>query len=260
MKRITILAALLAATAVHAEPGNGNGPPSFVTGGPVSTTVSPTITVEPRLTNTSVNTNLNSADARSTATALSASSSSARQGQMQGQQQGQIQGQAAFGGNAVTGASTSSTGAVTVGTTTSGNAQTLQAAPTTATINEGATSLTVNEAAPPATTRDDSKLKIYNTPDAVAMIASPTAPCRIQMGAGASVPGIGISAGGSVLDEGCDAREDARLLHNLGLQTAAVKRLCAKPEMAVALGVMCPAAPAQAPVQSSVQAGSPYLN
>jgi hypothetical protein len=43
-----------------------------------------------------------------------------------------------------------------------------------------------------------------------------------------------------VLDEGCDAREDSRLLHNMGLHAEAVLRLCAKPEMAKALGSRCP--------------------
>ena len=68
------------------------------------------------------------------------------------------------------------------------------------------------------------------------MIASPTAPCRIAMGIGGGPMGWAASIFGSTLDEGCDAREDARLLHNLGRQDAAIARLCAKPEMAKALG------------------------
>jgi hypothetical protein len=82
--------------------------------------------------------------------------------------------------------------------------------------------------------------RVENTPDAPAIIASPTAVCRVTYGIGGSGPGIGLSFGSSVLDEGCDAREDARLLHNLGLHAEAVLRLCSKPEMAKALGARCP--------------------
>ncbi len=83
-------------------------------------------------------------------------------------------------------------------------------------------------------------MRVENTPDATAIIASPTAVCRVTYGVGGSGPGIGISFGSSVLDEGCDAREDARMLHNMGLHGEAVLRLCAKPEMAKALGSRCP--------------------
>ena len=85
--------------------------------------------------------------------------------------------------------------------------------------------------------------RIENTPDVTTMIGSATAVCRIAFGAGGSGPGIGFSFGASMLDEGCDAREDARLLRNMGLNAEAVLRLCAKPEMAVALGAKCPAKP-----------------
>jgi hypothetical protein len=90
------------------------------------------------------------------------------------------------------------------------------------------------------TVRQAGTVRIENTPDAPAIIASPTAVCRVTFGAGGSVPGLGISFGSSVLDEGCDAREDSRLLHNMGLHAEAVLRLCAKPEMAKALGSRCP--------------------
>jgi hypothetical protein len=58
------------------------------------------------------------------------------------------------------------------------------------------------------------------------MIASPTAPCRIALGAGGGWVGGALSIFGSTLDEGCDLRENARLLHNLGRQSAAVVLLC----------------------------------
>jgi hypothetical protein len=185
------------------------------------------VRVDPTLNSTS--NAISGSTSRSDASANSASFSgaSAHQGQLQGQLQGQQQ-QA----SAVTGASTATSQAAT-----SGNTQ----------------SMTYNEAQPLANTtqlvKQEGGIKIKNTPDTTAVIASPTAPCRIQMGAGASAPGLGLSLGGSTLDEGCDAREDARLLYNMGLHSSAVSRLCQKPEMAQALGTMCPtpeAAPAPA--------------
>ncbi len=72
------------------------------------------------------------------------------------------------------------------------------------------------------------------------MISTPTAPCRVAVGVSGGIMGGALGIGGSILDEGCDAREDARLLHNLGKTVASIARLCAKPEMKVALGVDCP--------------------
>jgi len=76
-------------------------------------------------------------------------------------------------------------------------------------------------------------------PDSAVVIASPTAPCRISQGVGGSGTGFSLQIGGSTLDEGCDAREDARMLFNMGLKDQAIARLCAKPEMKVALGSRC---------------------
>jgi hypothetical protein len=100
--------------------------------------------------------------------------------------------------------------------------------------NAQATSVTFNDV-----------MQHQNTPDSTVVISSPTAPCRIAVGAGGSGPGFSLQLGGSVLDEGCDAREDSRLLHNLGKVAASIRRLCAKPEMAEALGADC-AAPKKA--------------
>lgn len=94
-----------------------------------------------------------------------------------------------------------------------------------------------------------------NTPDAYAPMNSPTAPCRVAHSAGGSGPGFGISFGSSTLDEGCDAREDSRLLHNMGLRDEAIARLCQKPEMAKALGkIRCPVQPAEQ------QSATPFYN
>lgn len=69
-------------------------------------------------------------------------------------------------------------------------------------------------------------------PAAPEVIANPTAPCRVAVGVGGSWVGGSIGIGSSVLDDGCDTREDARLLFNMGLHDFAVMRLCVKPEMA----------------------------
>jgi hypothetical protein len=67
------------------------------------------------------------------------------------------------------------------------------------------------------------------------MIASPTAPCRIALGAGGGWVGGALSIFGSTLDEGCELRENARLLHNLGRQSAAVSLLCSNEKIAKVL-------------------------
>jgi hypothetical protein len=87
--------------------------------------------------------------------------------------------------------------------------------------------------------------EVKNVPNPPDVIAHPTAPCRVGFSGSGSGAGFGVGIGGSTLDEGCDAREDARLLYNMGLQAEAVQRLCAKPEMAAALK-HCAATPAQA--------------
>lgn len=96
--------------------------------------------------------------------------------------------------------------------------------------------------------------KVRTAPDAPTVLASPTAPCRVAIGASGSFLGGSLGMSGSVMDEGCDAREDARLLHNLGQTSAAIGRLCMKPEMAKALGNQCdkPGSAAAAPATAVV--------
>lgn len=77
--------------------------------------------------------------------------------------------------------------------------------------------------------------EVKNVPNPPDIIANPTAPCRIAVGASGSGVGFGIGIGTSVLDDGCDAREDSRLLYNMGLHDLAKMRLCAKPEMAAVI-------------------------
>jgi hypothetical protein len=133
----------------------------------------------------------------------------------------------ATGGNATVGDVTS--------TATGGN----QSQTSEATANNAGNSQTITFSNPAA----PSEVTITNTPDAYAPISAPTSPCRVAYSGGGSGPGFGISIGASALDEGCDTREDARLLHNMGLQNEAIARLCAKPELNAALGARCPKQP-----------------
>jgi hypothetical protein len=94
--------------------------------------------------------------------------------------------------------------------------------------------------------------RVRNTPDVGTVIANPTAPCRVAFGGSVAVAGFGGGLGGSILDEGCDAREDARLLVNAGLKPEAIARLCQKPEMKLALAGRC-AEPVVWPAGSEVK-------
>lgn len=59
--------------------------------------------------------------------------------------------------------------------------------------------------------------------------------CTSSASSGISGPGFGISFGGTGIDEGCEARLDARTLAGLGLTQSGIQRLCERPKMAVAM-------------------------
>ncbi len=59
--------------------------------------------------------------------------------------------------------------------------------------------------------------------------------CTASASSGVSGPGFGISFGATSIDEGCEARLDARILAGVGLGGAAVQRLCERPKMAIAM-------------------------
>lgn len=59
--------------------------------------------------------------------------------------------------------------------------------------------------------------------------------CTSSASSGVSGPGFGFSFGATDVDEGCEARLDARTLAGLGLAGAAVARLCERPKMAIAM-------------------------
>ena len=76
---------------------------------------------------------------------------------------------------------------------------------------------------------------VKNVPNPPDVIANPTAPCRIAFSGSGSGAGFGIGLGGSVLDEGCNRRENARTLYNFGEHTAALMLMCKDAEVAEVL-------------------------
>lgn len=91
---------------------------------------------------------------------------------------------------------------------------------------------------------------------APSILANPTAPCRIQGGAGGGWLGGALSFSGSLLDEGCDARADTMLLISINQPGAAIARACQKAELAKALGPLCPAPVAETKKTSTIKTGT----
>jgi hypothetical protein len=75
-------------------------------------------------------------------------------------------------------------------------------------------------------TINPSDITVRNTGDAMGFAAPPSAVCALTGGAGVAVPGFGGSVSGSSIDTGCEAREFARVLVNLGQPEAGIRVLC----------------------------------
>lgn len=72
--------------------------------------------------------------------------------------------------------------------------------------------------------------------------------CLGSASGGAQGAAFGFSFGSTKLDPGCDARADAATLVSMGLQRAAIARLCQREDIAKAIeasGEQCPTKPAQ---------------
>lgn len=83
----------------------------------------------------------------------------------------------------------------------------------------------------------DGTATLRTVPSVSAPAALPTAPCRISHSAGVAVIGFGATVGTSEEDVGCTRRENARLLHHLGAQEAALLLMCFDEQVAQVLGV-----------------------
>lgn len=91
----------------------------------------------------------------------------------------------------------------------------------------------------PGTVRYSGSHTVRSVGVAPDIVANPTAPCRVSAGVTGGWIGGALGFTGSVLDEGCDARADATMLWAMGLEGAAISRLCQKPEMNKAMGFLC---------------------
>jgi hypothetical protein len=90
---------------------------------------------------------------------------------------------------------------------------------------------------------------VKTTPTVYAPPVGVTAPCHIALSGSVSVVGFGAGLGGSILDEGCDLRETARILYGIGQQGAAAKVMCGNSAAAAAMPDICPLAPSTKPVE-----------
>lgn len=147
---------------------------------------------------------------------------------------------AAAGAVSVSGASASTSTTVTVGGGGGG----------TGARQSNSQQIVFNNPAQPS----EVKQTVKNVPEAIAPSINATAPCRLPVTGGLSIVGGGFSAGATVLDEGCDLRETARVLHGIGYGEAAARVMCANPYAAAALGAsVCVAPGAPAAGTASVQ-------
>lgn len=92
---------------------------------------------------------------------------------------------------------------------------------------------------------DDFKQRIHTTPDVIppSLGSAGTHPCLIATSAGIGFTGFGVAGGSGHVDEGCETRNYAALLHNMGHPEVATAFLCmTNPEVESAfskLGIDC---------------------
>jgi len=117
-----------------------------------------------------------------------------------------------------------------------GNAQSLKVGDQSTTTIVGGQTATYTS---PGEVRNiqDGTTTLRTVPSVSAPAALPTAPCRISLSAGVAVIGFGGTFGGSVEDEKCTMRENARLLDSLGAREAALLVMCYDEHVAAVLGV-----------------------
>lgn len=123
-------------------------------------------------------------------------------------------------------------------------------------VGNTSSTLISNSAAAP------SNVTIHNTPDALAPAISGGNPCTVGAALGGSVAGFGIAGGTSWADPGCERRQNAALLFNIGHQMAALAILCATDDVIAGLhaaGERCPQ-DGPAPVAAAVPVVVPYVH
>jgi hypothetical protein len=98
---------------------------------------------------------------------------------------------------------------------------------TTATVNQN------------LNTSGTSTIKNVPTVFAPGLAAAGLETCLGSVSAGVGVIGTGVSFGTTIPDPGCAARLDARTLWSMGLQKAAVTRLCLQPDIYRSMSDVC---------------------
>jgi hypothetical protein len=76
---------------------------------------------------------------------------------------------------------------------------------------------------------------VRNTPDIQAPSIVGGNPCSVGVSGGLSFPGVGIAGGATWADPGCERRQAAALLYNIGRQRAAVELMCQDTHVRAAL-------------------------
>lgn len=104
-----------------------------------------------------------------------------------------------------------------------------------ATANAGAATASAGSSSSAVTVSSQASRAAY-APD---ILATPTAPCRVAVGASAGWLGGALGFGTSVLDDGCHILNVARVLAGLGLVDAAVRAMCQDAIARKALGEVC---------------------
>jgi hypothetical protein len=83
---------------------------------------------------------------------------------------------------------------------------------------------------------------VKNTPQVYSPSIGVSAPCMTALSGGVSVPGFGFGLGGSLEDHGCTARENARVLAQLGDAASAMAVMCSQESVRKAMPTKCDAA------------------
>jgi hypothetical protein len=87
---------------------------------------------------------------------------------------------------------------------------------------------------------------LRNVPEIVAPNISGGNPCLVGASGGLAVAGFGMTLGGGWEDKGCERRNSAALLNNIGQQAVAVALMCQDASVALAFataGKPCPGTP-----------------
>ena len=116
-----------------------------------------------------------------------------------------------------------------------GNTGTLTNNPTS-TVTIGGAPTTTN-----STITTQGKTSVSTVPSVFApgLAAAGLETCLGSVSVGASWLGTGLTGGGSIPDQGCAARLDARTLWSMGLKKAAVARLCLNPDIYRSMPDVC---------------------